>query len=125
MAFGADDYALLRKDVGTTAAAFDDTAADAVLTEGATKYPTNADAAVAYARVRALEQLWSKSAEEDADYTQNEEGEKLGARTAKRKEQLDYWQGKLDAVLAGVAIPKGQRPAFFGRASAPARRWYP
>lgn len=125
MPFDTDDYELLRKDIGVTAATFDNDAADDVLEEGAAKYATNADAAAAFARVRACEQLWAKSVEEDADYTQNEESEKLGARTAKRRELLEYWEGKLEEVLAGAAIPKGQRPAFFGLAKATRKRWYP
>ena len=125
MPFDADDYTPLRKDVGTTEAACDDDSADDVLEEGAAKYPTNAEAAAAYARVRACEQLWAQSVNEDADYTQNEESEKLGARTAKRKELLDYWEGELEGVLAGAATPKGQRPAFFGLAKASNKRWYP
>jgi hypothetical protein len=124
MAFDADDYAALRKDIGVDASVFDNDAADDVLTEGETKYPSNADAASTYARVRALEQLWAESVEEDADYVQNEESEKIGARTPKRKELLDDWRAKLDEILADAEIPKGQRPAFFALAKA-GRRWYP
>lgn len=119
------DYDLLREDLGVTTASLDDTMAAAIFVEAEAKYSTSADAVFAYARVRALEKLWAKSTEEDIDYTQNEEREDLSKRVANRQKLLVYWQGKLDAVLAGIAVPTGQRAPFFGRASASRKRWYP
>lgn len=119
------DYDLLREDTGLSESQLDDTKAEAILTEAATKYPSNGDAAFAYARVRALEKNWAKSTEEDVDYTQNEESERLGQRAANKKGLLDYWQGKLDDAIAAAELPKGQRPAFFGLAKASNRRWFP
>lgn len=119
------DYDLLREDTGLSESQLDDTKAEAILTEAATKYLSNGDAAFAYARVRALEKNWAKSTEEDVDYTQNEESERLGQRAANKKGLLDYWQGKLDDAIAAAELPKGQRPAFFGLAKASNRRWFP
>lgn len=119
------DYALLREDVGVSSTKLDDTKAAAIFTEAEAKYASNADAIFAYARVRALEKLWAKSAEEDVDYTQNEESEQLGDRTTNRQKLLTYWQGKLAEATAAAELPKGRRPAFFGLAKATGRRGYP
>ncbi len=118
------DYDLLREDTSQTLSQLDNTKAAEIFAEAEAKYSTNADAAFAYARVRTFEKLWAKSAQEDVNYQQNEESEDLAVRAANRQKLLDYWQGKLDAAIAVVEIPKGQRPAFFGVARA-GRRWYP
>lgn len=115
------DYALLREDVGVSATKLDDTKAAAIFTEAEAKYPSNEDALFAYARVRALQKLWAQSIEEDVDYVQNEESEKLGRRVDNRQELLDYWQAKLDTALAEAERPKGQAAMVF-TAAGPTRR---
>lgn len=119
------DFVSLREDTGLSETQLDDTKAEAIIAEAETKYPSNADAAFAYARVRALEKSWAKSTEEDVDYTQNEESERLGQRTTNKEKLLKHWQEKLDEAIAAVELPKGRRPAFFGLAKASGRRWYP
>jgi truncated hemoglobin YjbI len=118
------DYALLRDKTHTSLSEVDDIKAAEVFGRSETKYPSNAAAAFAAACVEILEELWS-AATDQADYTQNEESERLSQIADAKKELLDYWLDKLAEAIAAVEIPKGQRPAFFGLAKATAKRWYP
>lgn len=120
----ADDILLLRQETGATTTQVSDELAGTFIDEAATLYPSNDDAAYAYARVRTLRIVWGE-ATNAADYVQNEESERLSQIADAKKELLDYWEGKLAAAIALVEIPKGQRPAFFGVARASNRRWYP
>lgn len=119
------DYDLLREDVGVSATKLDDTKAAAIFAEAEAKYASNEDAIFAYARVRAFEKLWAQSAEEDIDYTQNEESEDLGERAINREKLLAYWQEKLAEAVAAARVPEGARPFAFALGKATARRWYP
>ena len=120
----ATDYELLREDAGLSESTLDDTKAAAIFDEVEVTYDGNADAIYAAARVKALRPIWAR-ATELADYTQNEESEKLGQIADAKKELLDYWEGKLAEATAAAELPKGRRPAFFGLAKASNRRWYP
>jgi hypothetical protein len=118
------DYALLREHTGTTESTLDDIKAAAIFERVEAAYAGNADAIFAAARVEVLQPIWAR-ATELADYTQNEESEKLGQIADAKKELLDYWEGKLAEATAAAELPKGRRPAFFGLAKASNRRWYP
>lgn len=117
------DYILLREKTGTTIVQISNEKAAEIFTRTEAAYPNNAAAAFAAACVEVLEPIWVK-ATELADYSQNEESEKLGQIADAKKEVLDYWAGKLEEAKIAVQLPKGRRPAFFGVAKA-GRRWYP
>ena len=119
-----EDYELLREDTGTTTATLDDTKAQAIFTRVEASYSGNAGAIFAAARVEVLRPIWAKATEQ-ADYTQNEESERLSQIADAKKELLDYWERILAEATAAVQLPKGRRPAFFGLAKATGRRWYP
>lgn len=97
------DYELLREDVGATVAQLPDLKAETLFTRAEAKYGAAADAVFAYTRVLALRSSWAKSAEEDVDYTQNEESEKLGQRPANKQNLLKYWQKELEKAIAAAA----------------------
>lgn len=120
----AADYLLLRQETGATTTQVSDALAETFFDEAATLYPSNAGAAYAHTRVRALRIAWGE-ASNLADMTQNEESERLSQIADAKKELLDYWEGQLAEATAAAELPKGQRPAFFGLARASNRRWYP
>lgn len=117
------DYNLLREKTGTTIAQVSNEKATEIFTRMEAAYPTNPAAVFPAAAVEVLEPIWAR-ATELADYSQNEESEKLGQIADAKKELLAYWQGKLDEATAAKQLPKGRRPAFFGLANA-GRRCYP
>ena len=117
------DYILLREKTATTIVQVSDATAAALFVRMEAKYGLNTDAVFAAAAVEVLEPIWAK-ATELADYSQNEESEKLGQIADAKKELLDYWQAKLNEATTAAELPKGRRPAFFGLAKA-GRRWYP
>lgn len=120
----AADYLLLRQETGATTTQVSDTLAETFFDEAETIYPSNTDAAYAHTRVRALRIVWGE-ASNAADYTQNEESERLSQIADAKKELLDYWEGKLNEATAAAQLPKGRRATFFGLAKASNRRWYP
>lgn len=101
MAYTDADYQALRDDTGKTLATLSNEAAQAVFDRAATLY--SAGAVYAGARILILRPDW-KQATEQADYTQNEESEKLSQIAAAKKAYLLYWEGlaaeatKLDVV---------------------------
>lgn len=92
------NYESLRKDTGNTISTLDDAAAQAVFDEAATLY--SAGAVYAGARLLLLLPDWQKATEEAADYTQNQESEKLSQIATAKKAYLDYWQGLVDKATA-------------------------
>jgi hypothetical protein len=117
-----DFYAALRDDTGRTATTLPDADAEATFVAAQDEW---GDAGTqAGARVLIIRVDWA-SASNAADYTQNEESERLSQIANAKKALLDYWQGLLDEAIAAVEIPVGQRPALFGLARASNRRWYP
>jgi hypothetical protein len=117
------DYNLLREKTNTTIAELDNTEAAAIFARTEARYPSNAAAAFAAACVEVLEAIWAR-ATEGADYTQNEESERLSQIAEAKRKLLEYWQSKLDEAVGDAELPKGRRPAFFSVARA-GRRWYP
>lgn len=117
-----DEYAALRDDTGKTETTLPDEDAEAIFVSAGAQY--GEAGTYAGARVLILRKDWA-SASDLADYTQNEESERLGQIAAAKKQLLDYWQGELDEATAAAELPKGRRPAFFGLAKASNRRWYP
>jgi hypothetical protein len=118
------DYILLRQESGATTTQVSDALAETFFVASLALYPANADAAYAYTRVRALRIVWGEASSQ-ADYTENEESERLGQLAEAKRKLLEYWEGKLADAIADVELPIGRRAAFFGLAKAPARRWYP
>ena len=85
-------YAALRRDTGKTEIGLSDPEAEAIFVEAAALYPATA---LQYgARVLALLPEWQK-ATELADYSQNEESEKLGQIAEAKRKYLAYWEGKV------------------------------
>lgn len=108
----ADDYDLLRADTGTTEAALDDTAAAKAFADATATYPGGTAGVVfAAARVQVLRAAWAKSVEEDVDYVQNEDTERLGQRTPNRERLLLYWERKLTDALTAQAEGASNVPA--------------
>lgn len=118
----ATDYEQLRQDTGATEVQLPDAKAADIYAKAEETYAGNDEAIHAAARVAYLQQAWA-SATNQADYTQNEESERLSQIADAKKELLDYWQTQLDQATAAAELPKGRRPAFFGLAKA-GRRWY-
>lgn len=100
----ADDYDLLRENTGMTVAALDDPAAAKAFADARSTYPSGSVGVVfAAARVQVLQSSWAKSVEEDVDYTQNEDTERLGQRAPNKEKLLLYWERKLSDALAAQA----------------------
>lgn len=85
-------YAALRRDTGKTEATLPDEEAEAIFVEAATLYSTSA--VYPGARVLLLLPEW-QTATELADYTQNEESEKLGQIAESKRKYLAYWEAKV------------------------------
>lgn len=115
-------YVALRDDTGKTLTTLPDLDAEAVFVAAQAEW---GDAGTqAGARVLIIRKDWAIATNNAADYTQNEESERLSQIADAKKELLDYWQGLLDDATAAAELPKGRRPAFFGLARA-GTRWYP
>ncbi len=91
----------LQRDVGATEATLSTDAAQAYLDEAAESYTAGSTAALAYARVLALQAFLAAAAEE-VDYVQNESQEKASQKFAQWKSLLAYWQKQ---VTAGGGTP--------------------
>lgn len=85
-------YAALRRDTGKTEATLPGNVAEEILVQAHAQYSPSA--VYAGARVLVLLPDWVK-ATEMADYTQNEESEKLGQIAESKRKYLDYWEGKV------------------------------
>lgn len=83
------DWIALRDDTNKTLAQLSDAAAEAIFVRAATLY--SASAVYAGTRVLVLRPDWVK-ATELADYSQNEESEKLGQIAEAKRKYLAYWE---------------------------------
>lgn len=113
------DYDLLRADVAATEAQLSDADAEDIFDTVEADYAGDASAIYAAARVLYLRRAWA-DATNLADYTQNEESERLSQVAAAKKRLLDYWQAELDRAVA-----KNARAMVFTLGKATGRRWYP
>ena len=118
------DYNLLRQEVGASETQIGDALAEMFFDESSALYPSNADAAHAYARVKALRILVGQASSQ-ADYVQNEESERLSQIAAAKEKLLAYWEEKLAEAVAAARVPEGARPFAFSLGKATAKRWYP
>lgn len=97
MAIYESQYAALRRDTGKTIATLPDPEAEDIFVQAASMYSPSA--VYAGARVLVLLPDWQKATEQ-ADYTQNEESEKLGQLAESKRKYLDYWEGKVEEAQA-------------------------
>lgn len=100
------DYALLRADLGLSAAELSDEEAAAVFTQAAAAYPDGSETVQALAaRVIVARRQWT-AASELVDYSQNEESERLGQMAEAKRLLYLEWKEQLDAAIAAEASTK-------------------
>jgi hypothetical protein len=95
----------LQRDVGATEETLPTVTAQAYLDEAAESYAAGSTAALAYARVLALQGFLASAADE-VDYVQNESQEKASQKFENWRRLLLYWQGQ-------VTASGGVSPAIF------------
>jgi hypothetical protein len=108
------DYEYLREDTGRTDDTLDDSAAEAIYLQAESIYATAG--VYAGARVLILRKDWA-TASSQADYTQNEESEKLSQIADAKKALLLYWEGRLTADIAQDAAVNGSGSVRSGRST--------
>lgn len=104
MAYTLEDYQELRDHTGRTEETLTDAEADAVFVRAATIYA--AAGVYAGARVLLLLKDWQEASNQ-ADYTQNEESEKLSQIADAKKALLLYWEGRVTADIANDTLLNG------------------
>lgn len=108
------DYQALRDDTGRTEDTLDDTAAEAKFVQAESLYPTAG--VYAGARVLLLRKDW-QDASQQADYTQNEESEKLSQIADAKRALLLYWEGRVTADIANDTLLNGSSAVRSGRST--------
>lgn len=102
----------LRDDIHASITALPDGKADIIFERAETKYPSNATAREAHARVLAIRQLLAASARQ-VDYTQGESSEKMSQIRPSLEALLKEWKAAEDAAV-DQAIRQATGGAMFG-----------